>query len=74
MFGKVIVFELFKMIKKKVRTVSSGLGLAFGLRVGSGTTAPTITKKYRFLSHFQNFSSFSSREIEMSRAMHIIST
>ena len=39
MFGKAIVFGLFKMIKKKsgVRTTSPGLGLASGLgRVENG--------------------------------------
>ena len=41
MFGKVIVFGLFKMIKKKVRTRVPGS--SFGLLVGSGTAAWTIT-------------------------------
>ena len=45
MFRKVIVFGLFKMIKKKkVTTASLGPGLTSGSsRVGSGTAALVVT-------------------------------
>ena len=46
MFGKVIIFGLFKMIKRKKekkRSEDSIPGFGFGLRVGSGTTARAIT-------------------------------
>ena len=42
MFGKVIVFGLFEMIKKK-KSENRVPGFGFGLRVGSGTTARTVT-------------------------------
>ena len=49
MFGKVIVFGLFEMIKKKrkkekkKKSEDRVLGFGFGLWVGSSTTARAIT-------------------------------
>ena len=45
MFGKVIIFGLFKMIKRKKKKKSEDRipGFGFGLRVGSGTIARAIT-------------------------------
>ena len=45
MFGKVIVFGLFEMIKKKKQKKSEDrvLGSGFGFQVGSGTRALDFT-------------------------------
>ena len=45
MFGKVIVFGLFEMIKKKVKKKSEDRvpGSGFGLWVGSGMAARAVT-------------------------------
>ena len=42
MFGKVIIFELFEMIKQKKRSEDSVPGSRFDLRVGSGTTTQAV--------------------------------
>ena len=44
MFGKVIVFGLFEMIKKKMKSEDCVPGSGFVLQVGSGTTAQAITR------------------------------
>ena len=48
MFGKVIVFGLFEMIKKNIKkSEDCVLGSEFGLRVGSGATALVVTLSKR---------------------------
>ena len=51
MFGKVIVFRLFKMIKKK-NSEDHVPRSRFDLRVGSGTMAKAVTKLLKMFYEF----------------------
>ena len=49
MFGKVIVFGLFEMIKKKKKSEDRVPGSGFGLQVESGTAVQNLYPKFLLL-------------------------